>query len=672
MIWAGHLQDQIKVGFIQPASASISSWIEYDHNIVLDRSNTANKEGANNNRKIMIPPTDKRWHCPKCQLVNPPCERKCQMCKALRVPKDRIDTRMLLKELSEFCRSESLSKEGLRKIFERYGLAPDKKYVCNNYDYGFFRSACSNEKVTEGIIRCLLEYFPAAVRAPDDRRWSPLHFACCNKNVTLSIIEPLVEAAPDSVRCVSYADESPLHHLCCNSKVDEAAAMQILKFFLEKYPEAVRRADSDGDLPIHIAAGRKSPEFCRVLIEAYPGSEQIPDGRGALPLHYRRLPLHNACSKGSLATVEYLYRLYPDAITSGDAILNAVSSTKTRISPLMADSWFVPVSSPATAVEIVKFLLDCDPDQKLKQYEGKSLLQCACDVEYDDLSIEAGIQMIETLYDAHPEAIEDITIPAGIQDFHGDEDEDEEVHHRVQEFINRELVYAREAKDHCLMTTPDDNGQLPLHRALQNNASLVSIQLLVKGNPSAIRTADNNLAMPLHIACEHHDSAAVVQYLLDQLDTRTLRAVDIDNNTALHYACRSAKHDLMALLLEKYDAVSVSTRNVDGKLPIDLLWESKDSDRESVKYTESVFQLLKAHPEMLVMSNWAEKQPNDADATRNRKNRKSKSKSKKKSKSKSKSKSKGSGVNISNLEQPVDVDATRNGKKRKFGHEQIQ
>ena len=35
-----------------------------------------------------------------------------------------------------------------------------------------------------------------------------------------------------------------------------------------------------------------------------------------------------------------------------------------------------------------------------------------------------------------------------------------------------------------------------------------------------------------------------------------------------------------------------------GKLPVDLLWESDlIPDRESVEYTESVFRLLKVHPE---------------------------------------------------------------------------
>ena len=37
------------------------------------------------------------------------------------------------------------------------------------------------------------------------------------------------------------------------------------------------------------------------------------------------------------------------------------------------------------------------------------------------------------------------------------------------------------------MTTPDEKGQLPLHTALQNNATLGSIKLLVKGNDSVLQ-----------------------------------------------------------------------------------------------------------------------------------------------------------------------------------------
>eukprot|EP00986_Skeletonema_menzelii_P017518 scaffold20081_cov97-Skeletonema_menzelii.AAC.2 len=200
--------------------------------------------------------------------------------------------------------------------------------------------------------------------------------------------------------------------------------------------------------------------------------------------------------------------------------------------------------------------------------------------------------MIKVLFDAHPEAIEDDRIARDIQ----------HTHNQVQVFLstNSYIVYARQAKDHRLMMTPDDNGQLPLHRALHHNVRLGSIMLLVKGNPSALQCRDNGSAMPLHIACLHHNCVQVVKYLVE-LDTKSLYATDRDGNTALHLACRDARYVTIALLLEKYDAVSVSKRNAHKKLPIDQLWESnKVSDRENVEYTDSVFRLLKAYPETIM------------------------------------------------------------------------
>ena len=500
-------------------------------------------------------------------------------------------------ELLLYCKSDSLSVTGLHEIFERNGWTPNNTHHISN-NFGIFLPACRNERVNEGIIQCLLKYFPGAASAVvGDKGNVALHYACGNKNVTLCIIQCLIDAAPDSVRSEDNYGYMPLHYLCYNREVGETAAVQILKFLLEKHPEAVRLADNDGDLPIHLAARTKSPEFCRLLIDAYPGSEQMPSADGTLPLHI-------ACADNTVDTAKYFYQRYPDALhhatTEGHYPIHyTIDNMRDR-------------HNPASAVAIVQFLLGCDPNIKLKQCQRRSLLHYACDEEYNETNVEAGIQMIETIFDAHPEAIEDNRITANIQRFH----------QQVQEFINGELVYARQAKAHRLMNTPDANGQLPLHGALQSNVRLGSIKLLVKGNPTAIRTADFNLAMPLHIACEYHNSAAVVQYLVD-LDRRTLRAVDIDHYTALHYACRGAKHDSIALLLlEKY-AASVSKRNTHGKLPIDLLWESKEvSDRESVEYIGSVFQLVRAYPEMIAISNLTRIQAVDVDATRYEKKRK--------------------------------------------------
>jgi hypothetical protein len=445
----------------------------------------------------------------------------------------------LLLELYSYCRSDSLSEDGLREIIERNGGCAPKNNPHIN-DYEFFFAACRNERVNKGIIQYLLEYFPKAIRS------------------------------------VSKKGSMPLHYLCGNRKVVETTAMDILMLLLEKCPMAVRHGNTRGDLPVHVACVSKSPKFCQPLIEACPGSERVADVSG-------RLPLHCACMNNTVATVEYLYKLYPGATkhaaTDGyHPIHYAIMSTRHR-------------DSPATAVEAVKFLLDCDPDAKLQKYRGRySLLRFACRWEYKVPNIEVALQVIKVIYDAHPEAIEDNEIASDIHRYH----------QRVQTFINSELVYSRQARNLCLMTTPDGKGRLLLHKALQNNVRIGSIKMLVKGNPSAIRSFDKNGLIPLHLACQHHESASVVQYLLD-LDATTLDAVDKKGNTPLHYACHGAKYETITLLLEKYNAVSVSKRNADKKLPIDLLWESnKVLDRENVEYTESVFLLLRAYPETII------------------------------------------------------------------------
>eukprot|EP00985_Skeletonema_marinoi_P019440 scaffold11145_cov104-Skeletonema_marinoi.AAC.5 len=175
----------------------------------------------------------------------------------------------------------------------------------------------------------------------------------------------------------------PVHKICDNRDVDETTAIEILKLLIEKYPEAVQQIGGIGNhLPIHLASIQHSPEFCRVLIEAYPGSERITDASGELPLHF-------ACWNNTVATVEYLHTMYPDAVinhtsASDPPIASAVMGVKDRL-------------NPTAAVEIVKFLLDCDPSVALQEFEGMTLLHFACQRNYNDSKIETGIQIIKAM-----------------------------------------------------------------------------------------------------------------------------------------------------------------------------------------------------------------------------------------------------------------------------------
>jgi ankyrin repeat protein len=110
--------------------------------------------------------------------------------------------------------------------------------------------------------------------------------------------------------------------------------------------------------------------------------------------------------------------------------------------------------------------------------------------------------------------------------------------------------------------------------------------------------------IPLHVACQHHETTAVVEYLIN-LNEVTLTTADREGNTALHHACIGANNAMIALLLDNYGSMSVSKRNAKKQLPITLLLENKNDDvsgRDDIKHVESVYRLMRAHPETIMNS----------------------------------------------------------------------
>ncbi len=546
----------------------------------------------------------------------------------------------LLQELNRLCckewptpNSPCLSELSLRAIIERYGVTPDSNDITN---YTFFHEACRNERVTEGILhQYLLEYFPNAIRYVDEDGRLPIHTICRNRDpnpferifghgrgrkaehVTLGVVKVLVDAFPDSLSLEDRFGYMPLHYFCLNQKIlHEEVALKILKFLLKRCPESVRHTTTENRmLPIHLAARRQSHKFCRRLIKAYPGSEQVANSHGTLPFHF-------ACQFNTVATAKYLYKLYPESIHAA-----------------IAANGSYPIHCVVAALEaedngkMVQFLLDCDPNVASQEARGGKLpLSLLCNGDYEGLQAfshnTAGVthyvnvwslalKVLKILYDAYPEAIERNEVTSNVGNFHRE----------IQTFVNSQLIYAQQARDHSLMTTRDENGQLPLHRALRGNVTLGSIKLfvdengqlplheelqsnditlgsiklLVKGNPSAVQSPDNDGALPLHLATQRSESAmsiSIVKYLAG-LDPTTLGAVDEQGNIALHYACHGAKHKMIALLTETYGAVS--KRNLRNERPIHLLLESNEvRDREGIEYTDSIFRLIRAYPETVM------------------------------------------------------------------------
>ena len=397
---------------------------------------------------------------------------------------------------------------------------------------------------------------------------SCFHKACMNKNVTLEIVQLLYDTFPEVLRLQDDDGDLPIHRLCCNNDLDYINSLDILRFMLEIDPNLPREVDDRGYLPIHVAVQYKTNAFCKILIDAYPQSLRIELSGG--------LPIHIACFYGNrddkADTIQYMLKRDSELINEEDSVGNLL----------------IHYAAIKGGTELIEIFLKFDPNAAAKEMNDGSRqfpLHLAC--YYDAI-----LSSIQVLYDAYPDAIL-------ARDFSGRTPLDlEEGNQSVEEFLQTQLVYARQAQDMTAMTTVDENGWLPLHCALKDNASLGSIKLLVRGNRAALQVADQNGVYPVHIACKF-SSAKVVKYLVE-LAGDTLNNVDANKDSPLHYACWGGSLDVLKYLLEA-NVPSVSERNNDSKLAIHLLFECGEStlDRESVEYVDTVWQLLLANPEVV-------------------------------------------------------------------------
>ena len=385
--------------------------------------------------------------------------------------------------------------------------------------------------------------------------------ACANKNATLEIVQLLYNnTLPGAPHLWDNYGWLPIHHLCCNKDLDDVASLDILRFMLNIDPTFARVVDNDnGCLPIHHAAKNQSTAFCKILIDAYPESLRIESGIGMLPIHF-------ACAWGkrddTADTIQYMLKLDHELINAEDG------------------DGYLPIHHAAEwgRVQTIELLLKLDPDSASKEINDVNQRLPL------HLSYNSNLSSIQALYDAYPEAI----LARGVD---GDTPLDlarEEGNQSVIEFLQTQLVYAEQSRNAAFMTTVDENGWLPLHRALKDDALLGSIKLLVRRNRAALQVADQNGVYPVHIACTF-SSAKVVKYLVE-LAGDTLNNVDANKDSPLHYACRGGSLSVLKYLLEA-NVPSVSERNNNNKLAIHLLLEcgSVILDRESMKYVETVW-----------------------------------------------------------------------------------
>ena len=82
--------------------------------------------------------------------------------------------------------------------------------------------------------------------------------------------------------------EVPTHYSKIDLQKDDYDRFnsKTIELLLEKYPEAIRTKNEDGDLPLHLAIkARKTKDIIQSLVEAYPDAIRVLDGDGNTCLH---------------------------------------------------------------------------------------------------------------------------------------------------------------------------------------------------------------------------------------------------------------------------------------------------------------------------------------------------------------------------------------------------
>ena len=525
-------------------------------------------------------------------------------------------------DLEDFlCRTNDIiSFDDLKQLVEeRPELISSQFYLENAY---FLLGACENKHLTLEVIQYLLKTFPGASSVAMDQTpygsgecpAHAIHMACMNTSCPDEVLVELINDAPVALTNFAIIDGE-----LSNLGTD--------------YEDGMWQGPDDiPGLPLHYYLARESnirEDMLEKMITAYPESigasapaEYDVRFEGITPIHVL-LSNPNVCDLMDI--LQYLIETHPSMFRK--------TSGKGKTSPL-----HVAIQNKSINVSIIEMLIDAWPESLLVRcchcWEGTPTdlpIHTLCSTyNYDDVAMMGKIlellmsehpasfdilSAVQLLFDAHPEGLfaKSVSVDWGGEVSRHTPLETasravprNENGSAITRFLEDQLDYARMAKDHEEVATPDNKGRLALHKALFDGATHGSIKLLLKGHPSALQVADNSGKLPLHLACEY-GSVDTVKLFVDSSSNEVLDIQDGSNNYPLHLACLGSNYEVVQFLLRR--GTSAVSQNGDGKQPLHLLCEAEtdkeddvseeDESVEETDYVATVFMLLKASPEIV-------------------------------------------------------------------------
>jgi len=353
----------------------------------------------------------------------------------------------------------------------------------------------------------------------------------------------------------------------------ESQLLSELETILNANPDIVHKRDDRGHTLLHFAASHRSPVFCQLILKANPQLVNTPH------IDNGRLPFHFSCYQANIETAKYLYHRHPESINTPDN--SGWYALHDLLRRELLGSNYSYRKNQEHVLDMIQFLLQNDQGAvSARDRLGSLPLHYAS---------QCTLAIVELVFNSYPQAIhltnQDAETPIDIARKYDKVE--------ILNFFDRQVQLERQA---CIDRTPDNNGRLPIHRAIHNGeASVGVIKLMLAAYPASTAMLDNQGHNILHAACQA-GNLDTVKFLMKTVRD-FMEAVDTRGNLPLHIACRMGHTSIIPSIVE-ISTYGVTLQNSDKLTPLEMLLFESECDRDSIEYVEAIRCLLQVDPEV--------------------------------------------------------------------------
>jgi ankyrin repeat protein/serine/threonine protein kinase len=445
------------------------------------------------------------------------------------------------------------------------------------------------KKADAEVISMLIEAFPDTGVDIDDVGNMPLHWALIT-NCSDGIILELISKYPRSLSQAGENGNLPLH-LAAEMK----CSSQIVITLLDLYSGACKLSNSNGDLPLHCALrSGLSRSSIMSIFSVYPGACAIRNNVGEYPLHillaHQQFPMefqsdfHDGstlnCESSRHVRVDRLpinntfdsmtcqdANGKPDGSLTAHDIKSLVDAFPHAVSKFSEFSELLPVHLAAKhnfPADILALIIEAYPDGiKTKSGKGAYAFHFSCVSRFPSLKI------LELLYAKFPEAVES-SLPTGKLPLHltlqHDQREPDVAFQPVKRIRQLPGVEANSTGESVSSLVDivnfllyvnaaaarhrDNDGNLPIHLAINNSYSLEIILSLIGTYIQGIKVKTHEGSLCIHSAAKSCRSVDVINDLL-RFYPDGYKCADAHGDYPVHVALRHNECDEVVIYLIK-------------------------------------------------------------------------------------------------------------------------